>query len=61
MPPDDGGRVLAQPLEVIGSKRRGCADNVSTEADHRCHLHRQQVGTHDILDVRAPIEELVDL
>src|SRR4029077_18311864 len=29
MPPDDGGRVLAQLVEVVGSKRRGCADDVS--------------------------------
>jgi hypothetical protein len=38
MSPDNGGRVFAQFVKVVAGKRRGCADDISTETNRRRHL-----------------------
>jgi hypothetical protein len=58
---DDRGRIFLQAGHVIRLERRGCADDVAAEADRAGPLESEQMSAHDVLEVDAPIEQLVDL
>lgn len=57
----DAGCFRSQPLKVAPLKRRRGADNEAPETKIFSRLSRQQVGNHNIFNIDASVQILVDL